>query len=444
MVYSATFLWLGWRKFALLELGDVSFGEGAPLSEALAGEKWWLGWLRCRPTGSLRNLMRKELRLLKPVFLIAAMFSGCWLVTLALLFLQPARKETFEAVFNVLSAIYMPLLAVLAGCVSLGEEKTLGLTAWHLTLPVSARRQWLVKLSIAAAAGAALGLVLPWFLAWMTVAKVEVGLIYLMHDQGDGVQMLLNGVLLLLVSELMFVMSFWAATLLANTVRAALTGVISLAGLGGCAALGAWCALQLGGLEKPLLLLVTAHFQLPPDFFWQLFLLPFLFLCLVTSISLTALAQSLVQFRRAQAQTGALLKYLAILAATAFVLSFWCSDFEVSGHGSYNAQLEADLSNALRALPSKELDFSSRRSRVVTLRELEQTGKLSHPTRAWLRNTSITYRPSGTQFIPAPERKVYEASIMFPNGRSCVLAYTEQGSLGWGAPELSSKPNHHN
>src|SRR5438093_7724338 len=90
LVYSATFLWLGWRKFALLELGDVSFGEGAPLSEALAGEKWWLGWLRCRPTGSLRNLMRKELRLLKPVFLIAAMFSGCWLVTLALLFLQPA------------------------------------------------------------------------------------------------------------------------------------------------------------------------------------------------------------------------------------------------------------------------------------------------------------------------------------------------------------------
>ena len=33
-----------------------------------------------------------------------------------------------------------------------------------------------------------------------------------MGDQGDGVQMVLNGVLLLLVSELMFVMSFWAVT----------------------------------------------------------------------------------------------------------------------------------------------------------------------------------------------------------------------------------------
>jgi len=138
LIYSAVFLWLGWRKFAHLELRDVSFGEGTFPATSSTGKRWWSDWLRCRPTGSMRNLVRKELRLQKPLFMVAAIFSACWLFTLALLFLQPARQELYVIIFNALTGFYVPLMAVLAGCMSLSEEKMLGLMAWHLTLPVSA------------------------------------------------------------------------------------------------------------------------------------------------------------------------------------------------------------------------------------------------------------------------------------------------------------------
>src|SRR5262245_66485199 len=42
--------------------------------------------------------------------------------------------------------IHGGLTAVLAGALSLGEERTLGLHAWNMTQPVSVRRQWAIKL----------------------------------------------------------------------------------------------------------------------------------------------------------------------------------------------------------------------------------------------------------------------------------------------------------
>src|SRR5439155_6164806 len=115
-------------------------------------------WLRCRPQGAALNLIRKELRLQKPLFLIAVVFALCWFVALGLWFIQPATHELFETVLTVLAVFYAPLIALLAGCVSLGEEKALGLTAWHLTLPVSAWKQWLAKLGVSSAIWLALGL----------------------------------------------------------------------------------------------------------------------------------------------------------------------------------------------------------------------------------------------------------------------------------------------
>jgi hypothetical protein len=45
------------------------------------------------------------------------------------------------------------MIAILAGSLSLGEEKTSGTHSWHQTLPVSARRQWFIKLCMALFAG---------------------------------------------------------------------------------------------------------------------------------------------------------------------------------------------------------------------------------------------------------------------------------------------------
>src|SRR5262249_54011053 len=149
-------------------------------------EGWWMrfypNWLRCRPTGNVLNLARKELRLHRSLVRVAAIFCTCWLSTLAFLCLQPARQALCEVIFNVLTAFYVPLMAVLAGCVSLGEEKAIGLTDWHLTLPVSARRQWLTKVIVAAGVGVILGLTLPLALAACTAPLMKVGLIYFIRD----------------------------------------------------------------------------------------------------------------------------------------------------------------------------------------------------------------------------------------------------------------------
>src|SRR5262249_51611242 len=116
----------------------------------------------------IANLVRKEVRLQMPIFLIGILTTGCWMITLAALVLQPARASFFTNVFDTIGAIHIILVFVLAASVSLGEEKSLGLAAWHLTLPVSAMRQWLVKVSVVAATVALVGFVVPLILAGMT------------------------------------------------------------------------------------------------------------------------------------------------------------------------------------------------------------------------------------------------------------------------------------
>ena len=56
LIYSPLFLWLGWRKFARLELREAAFGEGAAPSSGVIWFGRQFAWLRCRPVGGVRNL----------------------------------------------------------------------------------------------------------------------------------------------------------------------------------------------------------------------------------------------------------------------------------------------------------------------------------------------------------------------------------------------------
>src|SRR5204863_4739916 len=132
------------------------------------------------------------------------------------------------------------------------------------------------------------------------------------HEEDNGWQMLL------LVSALVLVMSFWAATLMTNAVRAALLTVICFAALFVGGRFGSWCGLNAGGLEAPLLTSIAAHFQLAPDFSNSLLnsnsfqVIPVaLFLGVLI---LSALTQSHAQFRRAQPQNVVIVRYCLILS----------------------------------------------------------------------------------------------------------------------------------
>ena len=124
------------------------------------------GWLRCRPTGAVLNLIRKELRLLRPVWLISLLAAVGWAcLTLFGLLYERGFSRNFETAVVIVGVVSTLMIAILAGSLSLGEERTSGTHAWHLTLPVSALLQWLIKLSVALFAGIVGAGLLPMLIA---------------------------------------------------------------------------------------------------------------------------------------------------------------------------------------------------------------------------------------------------------------------------------------
>lgn len=150
LCYVGGMVWLGGRTLARLQatggMGSDDLLMAGP--DVLPGA--WAGWLRCRPTGAVLNLIRKELRLLRPVWLISLLAALCWacLALYALLFEQGYSKN-FETAVVIVGVVSTLMIAILAGSMSLGEERTSGTHAWHLTLPVPSRLQWLIKLCVA-------------------------------------------------------------------------------------------------------------------------------------------------------------------------------------------------------------------------------------------------------------------------------------------------------
>jgi hypothetical protein len=148
--YSAFMIWLGRRKFARFEATGTFAGDDVLVSHPRLTRPF-LGWLRCRPSGAVRNLLRKEIRVLWPVWL----FTIVCVVLLAFLSgLQVVLGASTQSSINIpnvavaVVALYGFLVLLLGGSVALGEEKALGARSWQLTLPISSTVQWLVKVLV--------------------------------------------------------------------------------------------------------------------------------------------------------------------------------------------------------------------------------------------------------------------------------------------------------
>ena len=146
---SGVMLWLGAWKLARYEATGGSSGEDLLMAGPSVMPQALAGWFRCRPSGAFLNLIRKELRLLRPLWLISPLVV-MYVSGLAMFGLLPTPPTLFPQT-ALEWALLGPLLAVciaiagLAGMLSLGEERASGTQAWHMTLPLSARRQWLSR-----------------------------------------------------------------------------------------------------------------------------------------------------------------------------------------------------------------------------------------------------------------------------------------------------------
>jgi hypothetical protein len=311
LAYATVFFWLGRRSFNRFESRDSVSWDGGLRMESLGMFRISATFLRCAPTAPLWNLIRKEIGLSRPLYVIAALFVICWLVSVGAYWLTSGHRSALEVVFGVMFAVYMSVITVLSGCIGLIEEKNLGTYGWHLTLPIGSRRQWLVKLAMALAHGFVLALLLPWLLALMIAPGEMVGIFREDHNGPLGAG------LVAWAAAILF--SFWAATLVNTSARAVLTALLGLIGVFACVLAGNWCAGQIQGANGDFagwllfLRLSSSAFVTSPVLAFVVFAGP----------TLTILLQSFLQFRRIQPRPFVLFKYTVIVSLIVFLTAFW-------------------------------------------------------------------------------------------------------------------------
>jgi len=294
LVYSGLFGWLSWRKFLSFEVRQLS--EGKAGFDSLSAGGWRPDCLRCRSTSGLLNLLRKEIQLHRPLIIISVIFCALWALAYVLMAVQPSRTTYVEIIFALTIGAYIPLTAVLAGCISLSEEKNLGLTAWHLTFPVSMWRQWAIKLGVGFLAWLLLGLVLPYVLIRLGSA---INSIRLLRDVDERIWLIIA---VAVVGSSLFITTFWAMTLAMSAIRAVIGGVVLLMCLGGTVSLGVWVATLLLG-----------------DFILSSLSAGPIIALLIISPLLITLAQSLAQFGRLQSSRRIALEHSVMLVTLTFL-----------------------------------------------------------------------------------------------------------------------------
>lgn len=221
IVYCGSLAWLGWRKFVRWEENQAASSQIAlPASVARL-----LDGVRGRVSLGLHSawgsLLRKELGIQQPTFLVALGLVAMWVALVAAVFARATMDKGFLMLPIVLLCLGIP---VIAGIVSTAEERSLGLLDWHLTLPVSARRQWFVKVFVALGVNAMLGILLPGVLAhassWLAADKQMVAGI-----PGGSVPHFL------IANLVIFCAALYASTASSNSMRALIgTIVLFLAG----------------------------------------------------------------------------------------------------------------------------------------------------------------------------------------------------------------------
>jgi hypothetical protein len=405
LIYSALFLWLSWRKFVRLEIRAAGLNQPVSGSFVLNRKLPLVRLFVPRPGEKVRNLIRKELRLEKPVLMLAGVFIVCWLATALLQWLRPAQNITY--VFDALIWVYAPLTAVLAGCVPLGEEKVLGLFSSQLTQPCSHLLQWSLKLAVGTGTVVVLCLGIPIFLWWSTV---NLGLANTSETANNHKEEI---VALAAFCGLAFLLTYWAISHVANMIRAALAAVCGLVAAGACIVLGGTLGQESHGLETGAMVALVCRLQLSPEVVQTQItsLIRYVVFSGIGCIFLLLLRQSFVQFHKSDQSIRALIANSIFVLGLVTGLSFWSFDIQSSAIELNNARPVQELRRALNYFAWTQP--RANQPQQVSLDELQT--RISKQTRRWLRDATVSY-----QLIASSERAngeiAYIGNVKFPNG----------------------------
>jgi polyhydroxybutyrate depolymerase len=358
LCYACVMLWLGGRKLARFQVTGGTAGDDLLMAGPSVMPEAVAGLFRCRPTGAVLNLIRKELRLLRPVWLISflSLVYLTFLTTFKFILFRKSADLNLEGIQLVLYTpviLFTPLIAILAGSLSLWEERRLGTQSWQMTLPVSARRQWLIKLVMALFTALVCSVLLPVLV--MVVLGSIFGTPFMFVDQAMAGLTIAGGTIglaggsifellfmlvvqtipgLLLTMLILTVASFWCACAVRGTVRAALWFVPAM----GVALLAGRCG---GWIAPKLVDLLVLRFHPFTDFRFisavsnlrlQLFVigaspLRVLTLLLVPTLFIAAIQSYRLFRKQLQDSILSVIRNLLPLAITAFLSAFCLTAF---------------------------------------------------------------------------------------------------------------------
>jgi len=401
LCYAGVMLWLGRRTLARFQVTGGMAGDDLLMAGPSMMPRALAGWFRCQPTGAVRNLFRKEFRLLRPVWLISLLAAVDWACLSLVGLLHPqGLTRSFETVVVSAGVTGTLMIAILAGCLPLGEEKTSGTHSWHLTLPVSARRQWFVKLCTALFAAFVGGGLVP-----LLIAGRLLGSSNMLADVHVGRDLLVGAVLLTFVA-------FWCACAVKGTVPAVLWAFPVMIALYFAVELGKWAGPALTNLFlsrfDPFANLKFAHAfsRFGSNAFFKLIdaastnmtdslqaALVLTTLILVPTL-LYAVIQSYRLFR-VQLKAGALsvVRSLLPLALLAFMCSFISLAFytfvsQAAQDPKWTALFQ--IVEAIQKVQSGVAKLDATQPLQLTVEDLAKASTLSKSTRRLLGNSHIT------------------------------------------------------
>lgn len=440
LVYSAVMLWLGWIMLNRYQAVGGFAGPDLMTAAPNMMPSRIAGIFRNDPKQRFLNLIRKELRLLRPLWFMTALFVVLWTILANWISHTITGRwplTTWQGnhrFFLVFFSVVFPWIAmILAGSVSISEERESGVHAWHLTLPLSSRTQWAVKFLLGLGAGALCAIVIP--TALVSLSRGALGPDFAIELERAAVPHL-NAVLLII-----FVLSFWSASAMRGMTRAVLLfaatgGMLTLA-----SEIGVWIGHELVAYFLRLFLFTVSMFQLNPFNLDRLLFYAFNFgsaflhgngyqtvsMWGLIPALLLAIGQSYSLYRRLP-QSGIrkvawrLLPILVLAFALSAAIEFqWTATF----NGGF--RLFLPIEEAVEQLPAV-LTVDASHSLHLTSEQLAPALGGSPDTARWLRNSNITIalavpqRDYNVLGIVPPNKSVraYLVTIRLPNGLICT------------------------
>ena len=223
-LYSALLYFLGYKIFLRLELTGSDAGPTIPFPRTLGSRVSLLAdKMFARFHHPVAILIAKEIRLQRSVFVIAGSFMLLVLIAANVLIFSPANDTVSFGMplLNICFLIYIALIPLLTSATSFAEERNWGLSEWHLTLPVSAFKQWTIKLLITFATSVALGLLLPGACYAVVYWIVSPGIVNHL-TRPDFLTLGIESFYILLVYTLLTSLAVYASSFSDNVIRAIL------------------------------------------------------------------------------------------------------------------------------------------------------------------------------------------------------------------------------